>query len=223
MSIVGNLRSVQDGDIDAVLARPSRVKRLLYGDTLGQDEKPLYGVIDRGPTGGTVRVQTVLPPSLHLTAWHVRRQLGRLRKRDRKPDDGWRPTGDGEHLDLDKSWQGLHFLLTGTDLGGDPPLNFIHRPESSIGDVDVGYGPARAVRSGEVHAIAAELERLPGEKLAERFDPEMMMELGIYPEIWNRDPADDDTLGYLLQYYEDLRGFVRRAADRDQGIVVYLN
>ena len=38
MSIVGNLRSFQDGDIDAVLARPERAKRLLYDDALGQDD-----------------------------------------------------------------------------------------------------------------------------------------------------------------------------------------
>lgn len=148
--------------------------------------------------------------------------LSRFRRGSGEPD-AWEPTGEGEELDIDKAWQGIHFLLTGTDMGGEPPLDFILRPEDWIGDVDVGYGPARAVRSGEVREISAALGRLPREELAKRFDPERMMELGVYPEIWDRDPAEDDTLGYLLDYYDDLRSFVRRAADRGHGLIVYLN
>ena len=191
MSIVGNLRSVQDADLDAVLERPERVKRLVYNEPLGRDDA------------------------------NSRPLLARFRRRKHEPEDDWGPADDGEHLDLDKAWQGLHFLLTGTDMGGDPPLNFIYRPENWIGDVDVGLGPARAVRSGEVRMIADELERLPPETLAERFDPEKMMELGIYPEIWDRDPAEDDTLGYLLHHYGELRAFVRRAADGGRAMIVY--
>jgi hypothetical protein len=89
--------------------------------------------------------------------------------------------------------------------------------------VDVGYGPARAFRSTEVQAIAEALDRSPPEMLRERFDPKTMMDDGVYPEIWDRDPAEDDTLGYLLQYYDDLRGFVRRRAERREGMLVYLN
>lgn len=29
----------------------------------------------------------------------------------------------------------------------------------------------------------------------------MMVKKEIYPEIWDRDPKDDDTLGYLIEYY----------------------
>src|SRR5690349_11334743 len=60
-------------------------------------------------------------------------------------DSGGEDVGLSENrLDLDKAWHGLHFLLTGTDWGGTPPLNFIVAGGETIGDVDVGYGPARA-------------------------------------------------------------------------------
>jgi hypothetical protein len=219
MGIDGNLLTASDEDIDAVLARPQRIERLLYGEPDAREEKPLYGVIYRSPSGGTVRVETILPATLHRIAWYVREGMSSFRKE--AETDSWRPSERGEHLDLDRAWQGIHFLLTGTDLGGDPPLNFIHRPEDWVGDVDVGLGPARAVRSDEVREIAAELESLPREKIAERFDPERMMELAIYPEIWDRDPAEDDTLGYLLAYYDELRPFMLRAADRGHGLIIY--
>jgi hypothetical protein len=138
------------------------------------------------------------------------------------PDD-WRPRSAGEELDVDKAWQGIHFLLTGTALEGDPPLNFILGGGEWLGDVDVGYGPARAFKSHEVQAIAAALNGVPPESLRERFDPKTMMDDEVYPEIWDRDPAEDDTLGYLLHNYDDLRAFVRRRAERREGMLVYLN
>lgn len=50
-----------------------------------------------------------------------------------------------------------------------------------------------------------------------------MIKLQIYPEIWDRDASEDDTLGYLIEYYSGLREFVRQAADRGLGLVVYIN
>jgi hypothetical protein len=150
---------------------------------------------------------------------------GLFRGPRRETRDDWHPSSAGEELDVDKAWQGIHFLLTGTAWEGDPPLNFINSGTAGtwVGDVDVGYGPARAFDSGEVRAIAEELDKLPPASLRSRFDPQTMMDEGVYPEIWDRDPAEDDTLGYLLEYYDDLRSFVRRTADRGDGMLVYLN
>jgi hypothetical protein len=59
------------------------------------------------------------------------------------------PSPDEED-DVDKAWQGLHFLLTGSAWNGEPPLNFLVSGGREIGDVDVGYGPARGFTSTEV-------------------------------------------------------------------------
>ncbi len=45
--------------------------------------------------------------------------------------------------DLDKAWHGIHYLLTGTAWKGEPPLCYLVRGGQTIGDVEVGYGPAR--------------------------------------------------------------------------------
>ncbi len=50
-----------------------------------------------------------------------------------------------------------------------------------------------------------------------------MMTLEIYPKIWDRDPQEDDTLGYLLEYYETLRTFVRQTKDAGKGLIVFLS
>jgi hypothetical protein len=188
MSITGNLRTAPDDDIRALLERPERITKLLYGGEASGGIRSLFG---RKPRG-----------------------------------DEWQPTEESEELYLDKSWEGIQFLLLrgdGWEHGGEPPLNFVVFGGQPIGDVDVGYGPARALTSQEVRTIAAALEEAPPDEFRERFDPDRMMEVGVYPEIWDRDPQEDDSLGYLIEYYTDLRDFVRRTAERGDGLLVYLN
>jgi hypothetical protein len=138
-------------------------------------------------------------------------------------DTGGEDAGLSEdRLDLDKAWHGLHFLLTGTDWGGTPPLNFIVAGGETIGDVDVGYGPARAFTPEQLAEISRALDALGSDALRQRFDPVRMLELDIYPGIWDRDPADDDTLGYVLDYFEMLKPFLRKGAERGLGLIVYM-
>jgi hypothetical protein len=128
-----------------------------------------------------------------------------------------------DELDIEKTWHGLHYLFAGDAWGGDPPLNFLVSGGREIGDIDVGYGPARGFTSAEVAEIAAALDPITPDDLRSRFDPQGMMAAQIYPEIWDRDPAADDTIGYLVEYFEMLKPFVGATRDDGRGLVVYLN
>ena len=128
-----------------------------------------------------------------------------------------------EETELDKSWHGIHYLLTKTAWEGEPPLNFIILGGQEVGEIDVGYGTARAFRSDAVQEINSALGEITNETLRERFDPGDMMKLEIYPEIWDRDPNDDDTFGYCAEYFDDLKGFVGRTADRHLGMIIYIS
>ena len=130
---------------------------------------------------------------------------------------------DSAQIDIDKAWHGLHFLFTGTAWEGKPPLNFIAAGGREVGDVDVGYGPARAFTSKELREISAALAGLSTTDLRKRFDPAKMMKLQIYPKIWDRDPANDDTLAYLLGYFDQLKAFLTHGAERNLALLVYLN
>jgi hypothetical protein len=76
---------------------------------------------------------------------------------------------DGEavhprRLSVDKAWHGLHFLLNGDPWSGSPPLDFIVGGEA-IGEVDVGYGPARGFSSAQVAAIHEALAPITWDEL----------------------------------------------------------
>jgi hypothetical protein len=130
---------------------------------------------------------------------------------------------DGDDLDIDKAWHGLHFLLTGTDWAGEPPLNFLVSGGMPVGNVEVGYDVVRAFTSAQVREIVAALSGLTAGELRRRFDPERMVALDIYPSaIWTRPPEEDDSLGYLIEYFEILRRYVSTLAEDGLGMLVYV-
>lgn len=131
--------------------------------------------------------------------------------------------GEGESIDLDKAWHGIHYLLNGSASEGEPPLNLLVGGGMQVGDLEVGYGPARAFTSQEVRAISHALGPIHEDMLRIRFDPGEMMRIKIYPEIWDRDPEEDDTFGYCAEYFAAMKAGVADAAAGSLGLVVYLS
>ncbi|HYM00526.1 MAG TPA: YfbM family protein [Blastocatellia bacterium] len=125
-------------------------------------------------------------------------------------------------IDLDKAWHGIHFLLTSSAWGGSEPLCYLIKGGRHIGDVDVGYGPARVLTPAEVRSFNLALSAITRDVLASRFDRAEMMRQKIYPERWYREPKEDDALGYLLEPFEILKSFVCQIAENGLGIITYL-
>ena len=75
---------------------------------------------------------------------------------------------DGSLHCLEKNWHGLHFLLTGSSSEVSGPLGFLIAGGTAVGDVDCGYGPARAFRPPEVTTLAEALASFPEATLRQR-------------------------------------------------------
>jgi Domain of unknown function (DUF1877) len=120
--------------------------------------------------------------------------------------------------DLEKSWHGLHYLLTGTAWEGEPPLNFLLAGGREI-DIGLGESPVQAHSSAQTRAIAEALEAVSRDQLAARFDPARMMELEIYPEVWAR-PGE---LERLLEAFGQVREAVRTVVRRGYGLLVSIS
>lgn len=125
-------------------------------------------------------------------------------------------------IDLDKAWHGIHYMLTKSAWEGEAPLNFLLKGGIAVGNIEVGYGPARVFTSNEVHRINTALKPIDGNFLKSRFDPTEMTRVQIYPDIWQRGPEEDDTFGYCEEYFGILKSFVAQAADRNLGILICL-
>jgi hypothetical protein len=125
----------------------------------------------------------------------------------------------GTHLDIDKAWHGIHFLLNGEPWGETAPgLGFIVVGGSEIGE-DAGYGPVRGFSSPEVKLIHRALETIDGTTLVERFDAEGFERNEVYP---SGDWKDVQDLGYWSGYFDELKAFIGTAAEKNQALLVWL-
>ena len=129
--------------------------------------------------------------------------------------------GEGTIVELDKTWHGVHWLLTGSAWEGEPPLDFILK-----GGTDLDYdgpwnSPPRTFSPAETRAIAEALARVSDDELRARYKPDEMLEAEIYPEIWDRQPdGAEDPQGYVMSALADVRAAVNLAVARGWGLIV---
>jgi hypothetical protein len=133
------------------------------------------------------------------------------------PDDGNGEHPVGRHLDIDKSWHAIQFLLTGEPWEGKAPLQNAVMGGTELGDEDVGYGPARGLTPAEVESVSSALGHISGEQLWSRFDAGKFAAAEIYPEGWSADEK-----GYVLGYYEELQAFFAAAARDGDAMILFL-
>lgn len=126
----------------------------------------------------------------------------------------------GRYLDIDKSWQMIHFLLTGDALGGDEPLCNAVMGGEEIGDVEVVYGPARFLLPDQVVETAAALESISEDELWNRFDAEAARKAEIYPQGWN---GSDTDRNYVLSHFKNLQTYFRNAAISQEPVILYIS
>jgi uncharacterized protein DUF1877 len=128
---------------------------------------------------------------------------------------------EGVHgkLELDKAWHGLHYILSGTVEieAGASPLSQVVLGGTEIGEDFSGYGAARSFTAAEVSELAAALAGVDEDEVMERYDPERMTELQIYPFGW-----DDADREWLLDALRELRRFYGDAAANGRAIVTCL-
>ena len=127
---------------------------------------------------------------------------------------------DGSHLDIDKSWHAIHFLLNDSQWEGEYPLACVVMGGECIGDQDVGYGPARYLTSQQVKDVANAVEEISEATLLAKFNAERMNQEEIYPHGWRDSQEERDYVG---QHYASLVNFFRRTANAGDAMIVYLN
>lgn len=122
---------------------------------------------------------------------------------------------EGDNIDIDKAWHGIHFLLTGTAWAGDPPLNFVLAGGREISGQDEN-STIRLYSADEVRAIGDALAGVDPETLRAAYNPSAMQELDIYPGIWQRDPS---AFEYCFHHFVALKTFIMRAREAGLGMV----
>ncbi len=123
-------------------------------------------------------------------------------------------------VDLDKSWHAIHFVLTGEQYGGIPPLSNAVFGEAPIGEEDVGYGPALGTQSESVKRIAEAICSIGEEEFRKRINVQALSEADIYPSIWDEGPEAAD---YITDYFKELQSFYKDAAQNNMAVITFIS
>ena len=131
------------------------------------------------------------------------------------------PHTDDDEGDADKSWHGIHYLLTGSAERGSFPLNFIMEGGQQVGDEEVGYGPARIFTPSETAEIDAALSGFTEQSLRDRYDGRAMDKAKVYPQIWGRET--EDNFCYAWESFLALREFIHGTRSSGSYLMLYLS
>jgi len=137
-----------------------------------------------------------------------------------KVDAAIRESRDPAHLNLEKDWHVIAYLLT-----GDANLKEEHLPNAPLHNVifgglktsvKSGYGPVRYFDAKLVAETAAALAGADREVIADRYDPAVMKKLGVYA------PPETDEKESILQVIEELTSFFQQASVSEEEVITFV-
>src|SRR5215204_1776440 len=120
-------------------------------------------------------------------------------------------------LDLDKSWDGILYLLTNNGINtieeAQPPLsNVLFSGQIIDEEQDMGYGPAQYLTPEQVKEISLALSNITDDELRKKYNAGEMNEKDVYPQGWD-DGADE--IDYLIDYFVELKEFYSEAVNNE--------
>ena len=205
MGMTGGLVRASEADIVRLRANPAELLDFVEGNEWAP---PVRQVRLKGLAGWLLRLTPIRIEEVDP---------------DAVPPEGATSGARRPHLDLDKSWHPLHYLLTGTAWEGNEPDCYLVHGGEELGDEDAGYSSIRGLTAGEVRRFHEFLSTLSPDTLRQGFDPARMIALEIYAKPRRgAAPGTPGDIEHLLAAFEGLRAFVARTAAEGDGAIVYL-
>lgn len=187
MSMLFSLRRVSNDDLQHLIADPSDIHFFLYGAEPYQAKPSLF------------------------KRWLSGKKAQAPQQRN------WQAPPTDMELDLEKNWHILHYLFCRSAWEGTLPEATLLAGGVNLGEVDVGYGPARALQKEEINTFLSFLDSLQKESFGLHLSAQEVEENQIYFQDWM--PEYGQT---LWSYVLELRQFFKAAMDAGDGIILYM-
>ena len=121
-------------------------------------------------------------------------------------------------LDIDKSWQLLHFTLCGEIGGGEPPLGHVVPLNDSIIDND-SLGTFYLTTS-EVEEAYSAIKDLSESDFNNMYNFQELMDEQLYPLV--EDDNSDEILEYIYSYFLEIKNLYKKAAANKQCVIFFI-
>jgi hypothetical protein len=129
---------------------------------------------------------------------------------------------DQRGLNIDKAWDGIHFLVRSLirqrRLPWIDPVPWHAVAEESETGASSHYGPICYRTTEQAAEIARAVAQLKRADLEAVYDPPQMMKDSVYPQTWDR-PGEFE---YLWTHFRDLTEFYGEAAACGDGVLLWL-
>lgn len=229
MSIIAHLRQVLSDQIKGFEKNPSSAYDLILGRSLpsvrntaqevqawkARNALTLLKVIKAGKLENLKPEDRLLFDKAHNELTDISRKevlqgIASLQKKSQPRE---------KDLCLEKSWHGIHYVLTGLAEGGRTPLSWAVLGDKEIPDPEklLGYGPARFLTPKQVVSVTKALMSFSEKKFRQRFKPKEMEARKVYGVSGSRD------LGYLWGHFQQLKDYYSQAVKRRCGMLCYFD
>jgi hypothetical protein len=125
-------------------------------------------------------------------------------------------------VDFDKSWDGIIFLLTGESFATTEHnlARVLFSGQFIDEEQDLGYGPAHYLTPEQVEALNNEISTITITDLKQKFNPQKMTELGVYPTIWDE---GEDAFDYIADGFSTVQTIFADATKNREAIITFLD
>lgn len=123
-------------------------------------------------------------------------------------------------MDIDKSWQAMHYLFCRDVYNGTPPAGFVvPMREDRYLDFDADFD-AFYLKAEEVEEVCRYLDGLSDEDLKAMYDFPAMVKDEVY--IVGEDDDPEDVFEYLTCHLTALKEFYRETVEENHAVIFYI-
>lgn len=125
-------------------------------------------------------------------------------------------------LEIDKSWQAIHYLLCQVPDQGEPPMGYVVplRDEQEL-DCELDYG-ASYLTAQQVKEASDFLTSLDDGMLKDRYDFQSMQAHQVYP-LYGMKPEDAEVFyQYLYSNVMELKTYFQEIAEKGYAIIFHI-
>lgn len=127
-------------------------------------------------------------------------------------------------LDIDKSWEALHYTLCNDIADGEPPMgNVVPMNMDNALDLDEMEFGAFALPLEEVKEAYEYMLTIDKEKLRSMYNFEEMVKEEIYPLSGMEEDNGNDFFNYLYENFESIKIFYKEVLEKNMSIVFYIS
>ncbi|QAR30470.1 DUF1877 family protein [Ornithobacterium rhinotracheale] len=122
-------------------------------------------------------------------------------------------------VDIDKMWDALHFVFTGSECGIDleNPLSIAVAGEIEL---EISDGLVALVSKEKIPQVVKALSEFDMPKALENFSMQKCKEAELYPDIWDYDDELEVIKEELQVAYDELLALYQKAEEQGKSVLV---